>query len=128
MTTAPVRRLDANGDVMFGSGHADYLTGRDAATQRVTSRLRLILGEWFLDIAKGIPWFQVEGSDTPPILGGKPNLAYAQALVTDTILGTDGIKSIASLSLEFDGDTRKLSIAAEIITDDDDPFALDLLI
>lgn len=125
MAAAPVRRLDPHGDLTFGRGHSDYLTGKEATQQRLVSRLRLVLGEWFLNIDAGIPWWQVEGSEVPGILGGKPNLAYIEGLLKDTILGTDGIASLLSFTMVYDGNSRKLTVAAEVVTDDGETIALD---
>lgn len=125
MAAAPVRRLDANGDLTFGRGHSDYLTGKEATQQRLVSRLRLVLGEWFLNVGAGIPWWQIEGSEVPGILGGKPNLPYIEGLLKDTILGTDGIASLQSFTMVFDGNARALAVTAEVITTDGETIALD---
>lgn len=121
MATAPVRRLDANGDVMLGRGLASYLTGEDAVAQRLRSRLLLILGEWFVDTSAGVPWFQEEGSDAQPILGVPRNLAYAEAVIKEAILGTDGVASIESSEEGFvmtvDSQSRGLTVQTTVILD-----------
>jgi hypothetical protein len=119
MATAPVRRLDPNGDFTFGRGKGDYLAGKEATYQRLVSRLRLITGEWFLDTTAGVPWLPQDGSDVAPILGVKPNLPYVEAVLTDAVLGTDGVDSLESpIVMEFDHNTRSMSVAFEANTTD----------
>jgi len=127
MPTAPVRRLDANGDKTYGRGLANYATGAEATRQRLTSRLRLILGEWFLDTDAGIPWWQPEDSGVRPIMGGRPDFAYTEALVKAAILGTDGIATLRSFSMSFDSSTRRLTIQATVTTVDDDSITVSVV-
>lgn len=122
MATAPVRRLDPTWDMTFGKGLANYCTGAEAAGQRVVSRLRMILGEWYLDVLKYIPWFQPEDSNTKPVMGGSgpPDLGYAEALAKALILGTDGIEAIKSFTMSFNKTTRQLVIACKAVSVDGD--------
>lgn len=126
MPTPRVRRLNALNDVTYGKGRANYAEATESTEQRLLCALRLIKGEWFLDIDRGIPWIQSEDSDTKPILGanGPRDLGYAESLVKAAILGVDGVASISSFTLAFDVDTRRLSIDAVITDDDGSPIVL----
>lgn len=116
--SAPVRKLDEAGDVMFGRGLQSFHSGSPATVQRTRTRLLLVLGEWFLDTSEGTPWWENEDSTARPIMGVTRNLGYAEAVLKARILGTDGIASIESWSMSFNGDTRKLSVSATV-TDED---------
>lgn len=116
--SAPVRKLDESGDVMFGRGLQSFHVGSAATVQRVRTRLLLILGEWFLNTDEGTPWWENEDSIAQPIMGVPRNLGYAEAVLKARILGTDGVASLESFSLSMNGETRKLSVSATV-TDDD---------
>lgn len=118
MAATRVRRLDAAGDIMFGRGQASYLSGTEANAQRLRSNLRLILGEFFADTSVGVQTLPNENADAPPILGERPNLAYARAVFTNAILGSDGIASIDSIEMVIDTPTRELSVIADVVDDE----------
>lgn len=107
MATAPVRRLDQNGDMTFGRGLANYATGGEAAEQRLYTRMRLLAGEWFLDTDAGVPWWQPEGSGVQAIMGVPRNDDYIAAVLKTTALGSDGVASLVSFALSFDSSTRR---------------------
>src|SRR3954468_21270749 len=95
-----VRRLDANHDMTFGRGMQDIATGGESTQQRVSCRLMVMLGEWFLDLDDGMPWFQPTGTGVKPIMGGGPDsLAYAEAWAKRRILETDGVEEILRFDL-----------------------------
>lgn len=116
MSTPRVRRNDAAHDRTFGRGMANYASAAESTAQRVECFLLTILGEWFLDTSRGIPWFaHPEAPDnTVPIMGVPRNLPYAEATVKAGILGIDGVASLQSFSMSFDATTRKLSMAATV--------------
>lgn len=96
-----------NDDISLGHGMADYLTGDDATVQTVRCELRLILGEWFLDVTRGVPWIRNANTGVLPILGRFPaDLAYAEATIKSAIMRVDGVKALTSFSLDFNHSTR----------------------
>jgi len=102
------RKLSASGDYTLGS-NAFLVDSPDAVGQAVETRLALWLGEWFVDITDGTPWNeQVLGKRLP---GRNPDAA-----IKERILGTQGVSEIVSYSSSFDGNSRKLSVAATINT------------
>ena len=120
--TAIVRRLDSAHDMTFGAGLRNYATGAEGTAQRVRCRLLTNVGEWFLDTSVYVPWWQLEGSDVQPIMGGPKNLQYAEAQLKAVILATDGVASIVAFSMTFEGATRKLKVAVTGTTVDGDVF------
>jgi hypothetical protein len=120
MATPLVRRLDNNHDISFGNGLADYIGGAASTAQRVRCYFLGIAGEWFLDTGRFLPWFQPEGSAVRPIMGGRRDLAYAEATIKAGFLSIVGVASIEAFSLSFDGRTRKLTVSATLTTDDGD--------
>ena len=94
-------------DIMSKNGLVGFVDLNDEVVQRVRTRLRRVLGEWFLQITAGLPYFNGE------MLGGK-NKQYVMLVIKAEILNTDGVQDIKSISLEYNSDTRKITITADI--------------
>jgi len=120
--TMLVRRVDAAHDMTFGAGRRNLAATGEATGQRLRCRILMIQGEWFLDTGAGVPWWAPEGNGVQPIMGGTKNLQYAEAVIKAAILGTDGVATLDSFSMSFNGTTRKLTIAASGTSVDGDAF------
>lgn len=95
-----VRALDANHDWTFGAGKNNYLSGADAVTQNIDTRLNSFLGDCFFDTQAGIDWFNLNG--------GKSKLAILLA-VTAQIQNTQYVTQILELSVNVNN-TRNITI------------------
>lgn len=103
------RKLDADGDYVFGGQQADfYKDSPEAVGQAVLTRLRLLRGEWFLDKTEGTPW-------ATEVLGKYTSGTY-DAAIRQRILGTQGVLSLASYTSTLDTENRALSVTATINT------------
>lgn len=103
------RKLDDDRDMVFGNGQADFWRDvPDAPAQAVGTRLRLISGEWFLDVSDGVP-YQVSALGT-----GKR--ATIEPMYRDAVLNTPGVTGISAWSSNFDADSRTYSLVATIDT------------
>ncbi|SEU36129.1 hypothetical protein SAMN03159335_05380 [Burkholderia cepacia] len=103
------RKLDADGDFVFGGSANDFLVNSpDAVAQAVITRLRLHRGEWFLDTTAGMPW------DTDVL--GKYTSGKYDAAIRTCILGTQGVTELTSYSSTADPETRVLTVTATINT------------
>lgn len=103
------RKLDSNGDYSFGNGNQDFLKDTpDTVAQAVLTRLRLWLGEWFLDTSEGTAY--QEG------VLGKNDEATANAVMRERILGTQGVLSITAFSSSLNRDLRTYAVSATIDT------------
>jgi len=94
-----VRSLDSAGDWTFGNGRSNYLVGKDAVSQRLTTRIRLVTNDWFLNLDIGIDYFSAQ-----------PFTIIQQ--IRETILTTDGVVELVSLDSSYDGEERKLVVSA----------------
>lgn len=104
------RKLDANGDMVFGGDlNAFYIDNPEAVAQAVATRLRLSLGEWFLDTTDGTPWqTQVLGKYT-----GSTRDVVIKARVTDT----PGVLSIVNYSSQVGAlERRAFTVQMQINT------------
>jgi len=101
---------DGGTDIQFGPGQADYWQDDpQGVAQAVVSRLRLLAGEWFLDLAEGTPY--VGG------VFGKHTKASYDPVIRARILDTEGVTAITSYESAFDGETRKITISVVIETE-----------
>ncbi|HAS8353636.1 TPA: hypothetical protein I7721_21390 [Vibrio vulnificus] len=100
-------RKEVSGDYTFGLNQFSENTPETVA-MAVKSRLRLWLGEWFLDDREGTPHAQ-KG------LGKNPAQGYALA-VKERILNTPGVTKITAFGLDMNTSTRKVTITAAIDT------------
>jgi hypothetical protein len=101
------RRLDVNHDMTFGRGLANFARDAEATAQNVRTRLLLLQGEWFLDVDAGVPYLQriaVKPADFP----------FVESVIKQTILDTDGVASMESFEMEYDGTTRELIITTSL--------------
>lgn len=103
------RKLDKDGDMVFGHGGADYLQDTpDCVAQAVLTRLRLLRGEWFLDVTAGTPY-------VPLIFAKHTEETYDLAL-RECVLETQGVTGITEYESTMDGNTRKLTVSMKIDT------------
>jgi len=75
----------------------------DLAVQRLRMRLGLVLGEWFTDTRKGVPYFEA-------ILVKDPDADQLQSIFKAAILDDDDVSSVAKLELNLQ-DNRQLDVS-----------------
>jgi hypothetical protein len=104
------RELDNDGDMQFGNQQGDFLIDSpEAVAQSVMTRLRLWVGEWFIDTSEGTPYEQA--------MLGKGKLETFEPAIRKRILETDGVTEILELELIWDSAKRKMTVAVEINTE-----------
>ena len=84
-------------------------TQLDAVQQHILQRLRIFLGEWFLDNTIGLPYFQ-------QILVKNPNQAVIDGLLQNQIATTPGVVQLSSFSANVNFTTRVLSVSFSALT------------
>lgn len=92
-------------DPQFG---IQLVSGEQAVVQAVRFRLQLQLGEWFLNLDVGIPWYEEilgDASKTPGVEG------RARAAVAAAILDAPGVLEILRLEVSLDAPARTLRVA-----------------
>lgn len=104
------RKLDTNDDMRFGNQQADFYRDQpEAVAQAVLTRLRLWVGEWFVDQTEGTPYQQAA-------LGTGKKKTIEPAMRA-RILDTQGVTNIEEFQLLIDPDNRVASISAVINTE-----------
>lgn len=82
----------------------------DAVRLRVAERLRLWLGEWYLNTLAGTPWVE-------DILRNEDGAPLYRQLLSDAAARVTGVAEVVAVTLEFDRATRRADIRLTIRTD-----------
>jgi hypothetical protein len=78
-------------------------TNAEYVVQRITQRLSLCLGEWYLDQHKGVPFFRY-------ILVKNPDMGLIRSIYSRIIRGTAGVVQLLTLETTLNRATRTLDV------------------
>lgn len=95
--------LESTGDLEVVKGQLVLVEKRLELQQSLAQRLRTFLGEWFLDITIGLPYFD-------KILIKNADPAAVDSVFIDEILDTPGVINLLEFNSDLTEDTRQLSI------------------
>jgi len=101
-----IRALDTNGDITFGLGVQNYLTGQQAIAMNIKTRILSFLNNCVWDMQAGIDWFT--------FLKQSANAAQVQLAVKAVILQSYGVISVNNVSVNSSG--RNISLSYNINT------------
>jgi hypothetical protein len=111
MPSISVRALDANYNPTYGNGQGNFLYDIDAVIQIVQTRLRLLQGEWWADLADGLPAFQ-----KILVPGAGRNPEAVSLLIQQRILGTPYVTSVQNIQTSYNGTLRSFKFSCQVIT------------
>lgn len=94
------------GDLDLPDGTTKIIEGGTYAKQRVSVSLDFFLGEWFLDLKQGMPYFR-------DVLIKNPNSDTVRSVFRRRILQTPGMVSVDRLTVELDTTNRVATIEFE---------------
>lgn len=97
------------GDLVFADGDFVFVYDAEAIAQDVRLRFGFFLGEWYLDEAVGLPYFQ-------EIFVKNPSLIAVREWFRRELLATPGILEIQTLRLEYTG-ARSAKLTLRCSTD-----------
>jgi len=100
----------ADHDLYIKDGELKIVQGGDQVTQNLKVRLQYYLGEWFLDITEGLPFY----SD---ILVKNPNIPSIDSILKTRIISTPEITELIEYKSSFDKLTREYLISIKVKTD-----------
>lgn len=103
------RKLDADGDYVFGRNQNNYISDAAAVNQAVVTRLRQLIYEWWEDLEDGIPVWQ-------KILGNR-NKQEAEQSIRERIQKTKYVRSILYFNPTWDNENRTLTVQVSIDTE-----------
>lgn len=101
-----IRALDANGDITFGQGRQNYLTGQAAVALNIQTRLLSFLNNAFWAMGFGIDWFT--------FLGGGNKAPQIELAVKAMVAQSYGVLSVNNISFSKVG--RNTSFSANVVT------------
>jgi hypothetical protein len=105
--------MDSTGDIEVlttGAGAGIRFTkGVEAVTQNIEAAVSLFRGEWFLDLERGVPYYQ-------EILGQRYSQETVLTAFRDQILTVPNVDQILTLTSSFDGATRTTTVSFEVLT------------
>ena len=105
------RALDSNNDLIIEKGQLKLVEDAAETIQHVRSRLLFYLGEWFLDLQAGTPYFQ-------EIFTKPANLANIESILKSRILNTPGVSRLLEFTMDYEGSSNRrltVSFSAETI-------------
>ena len=106
------RRLSNDGDYLIGAGSSGFVSGIEAVTQAIITRIKLLRDEWWENLLEGTPLWQ-------QILGHKSDeeaIRIINNVLVNRVLETKGVSSVESYSGEFNPSTRKYTFSAVVNT------------
>jgi hypothetical protein len=102
--------LDSTGDLDLSTGKILLLEGAASIAQKLSCRIKFLLGEWFLDARLGIPWIQ-------ELLEKGVAESYIRSKIQRTIATCPGVTTLESLEIAIDAATREAEISFSAIAD-----------
>lgn len=115
-----IRLDELTNDILIQGGKLSIISDNARAVrQRLLIRLRTFKGEWFLDLAVGVPYFQ-------SILKQGVRKDLVDLLLKRTILETEGVQRITNFTSTLDRSTRSYSASFSVTTLQGDSLLLEI--
>lgn len=102
--------LDDNNDLVIERYDLQLVTGLSLIKQRLTQRFRFYFNEWYLATNEGVPYFE-------EILIKGPDRVRVESILKSTIVETEGVTSLTAFELDYNNETRSLSLVFSCETD-----------
>lgn len=98
-----------NGHLVITAGRLQLVSDLEAIAQAIELRCSFIRGEWFLDTAAGVPFYET-------VFQKNPNLVAVREAFRSAIAGTLGVVEVLAVDLRFTG-PRQLEVKFSAMTD-----------
>lgn len=102
--------LDADHDLSLSAGQLARTSGAEGFAQKVTTELLHYLGEWWLNLKSGFPWFQ-------QVFVSPADIATAETAIKAVITRTPGFVALTRFNVDFDVASRLFSVTFEADTE-----------
>ena len=122
LTVATSADNPVEGDLDLADSQVWLIDGSDAIAQHLRNRLKFFLGEWFLDVRQGLPFFQ-------RVFVKNPNLPAIRAIFRRVVRETPGVSGVQDLTLSVSPDRiASISFVALLDSGDDPLVFIDFVI
>jgi hypothetical protein len=101
--------LNDNNDIFSRNGRIAIVENIDEVAQHIKTRLLLFLGEWFLDVEAGTPWFQ-------EVFVKPVDISEVEAILKNRILQTPGVNELTKFNFTYESPTRIFSVTFSCTT------------
>jgi hypothetical protein len=109
-------RLDDNGKMVIANyRYAMAVTISDALTQILKIKLKVVLGEYWLNIESGLPFFEKE-DESIAIFKKSADLNTIESVIKAYIANTEGVQRITAFSMDVDNGFRTANISWSLQT------------
>ena len=108
-STISVRKLDSAGEPICGNGQGAFIYDLEAVAQKISTTLKLFVGEWFENLALGT---DLQGITAP----GNARNGIAAALIQERILSVPYVLEVTNISTTFNPANRILTFFANVRT------------
>jgi hypothetical protein len=108
-------------DLVIVDGDFAFSSGGDGVAQDIKIAVKMVMGEWFADLADGIPyWERVGVPASQALLGSKFNKARYEQVFRARIIKIPGVDTVDEVVASFDSSTRTSTVAWSVTTIFDD--------
>jgi len=90
-------------DLVFNDFDFSLVDDTNQIAQNLAIRLRFFLGEWYLDITQGIPYYEF-------FFIKAPNQIQIESILMEEIVNTRGIVEITKFQADFNKNSRIFSV------------------
>jgi len=101
--------LDSTGDIDTSQPDLQQTTGVKAIKQHLKQRLKTFYNEWFLDLRRGLPYFQ-------HILVKNPDPVIVDSAFKRQILNTPGVLELIAFNIDVEISTRVMTLSFKALT------------
>lgn len=102
-------KLTQDGDLAIDTFDLALVDGRAQVAQRMKTRLKTFLGEWYLNTDRGVPYFE-------DVFVKDPDTELVNAVLQDQILLDPEITEILTFTAEYDNSIRKMRFTTTVQT------------
>ena len=100
--------LGDKGDLVIKDFDLMLTSYKQILKQALQQELKTFKGDWFLDIDKGLPYYQ-------DILGQRNSIDSVRAIFIEAIKSVSGVKEIVDLELNLNGKDRSLDVSITVL-------------
>ncbi len=101
-----------------GNGTVELVDGIDETAQRLKTKYRFFLGEWFLDQRLGVPLIR-------DVFVKNPNIRAVTAMLRQVAQQDPGVETVEEFLVDYDTTTRMLSVTAQFKNTANELFSVD---